>query len=106
MKPNINSTLELKEGRDKGRNEWENGEGKSKVSKRQNAKAETLDCLFLENRKICESGNSRLQTTWGGGGGGSQLGLFALAGLIMHMCMLFCHCSQNINQHKQRSLLY
>lgn len=61
MKSNITLTLKLKEGVDKGGNVWESRELKSKVSKRQNAKAETLD-LLLKNWEICESENSRLQT--------------------------------------------
>lgn len=39
--------------------------GKSKVSRRQNAKAETLDCLLLKNWEFCESEKFKVTNSMG-----------------------------------------
>lgn len=51
---NITISVGLKEGEDKGTNVWESWE--SKVSRKQNAKAEILDLPLLKNWEIWESG--------------------------------------------------
>lgn len=63
MKPNLAFALELREGGDKGGNVWESGKErgkKIKVSKRHDAKVETLD-VFVFSRKTEKSMKLEIQ---------------------------------------------